>query len=129
MDACEEEGLRFAPHTWTNGLGFLINLHVYAAGRRDHPLEYPYEPPGWVPEARDGILTEAILVDSDGTVPVPEKPGFGIEIDEERLRRYGEKFFEITSGGIALKTIREKGLFTALRLARKKRKKKSPGPS
>jgi hypothetical protein len=36
--------------------------------------------------------------------------------------RYGEKYFEITSRGIALKTIREKGLFTALRLARKRRR-------
>jgi len=122
MDACAGQGLGFAPHTWTNGLGFLINLHVYAAGSRRHPLEYPYEPPGWVPEARDSILTEPIFIDSSGTVPVPEKPGLGIEIDEDKLARYGEKFFEITSRGIAVKTIREKGLFTALSLARKKKR-------
>ena len=126
LDACRARGLSFAPHTWTNGLGFLINLHVYAAGPRDHPLEYPYEPPGWVPEARDGILREPILVDADGTVAVPETPGLGIEIDQEKLARYGEKFFEITSRGIALKTILEKGLFTALRLARKRQRPK-PG--
>lgn len=124
LDACRARGLGFAPHTWTNGLGFLINLHVYAAGPRNHPLEYPYEPPGWVPEARDGILREPILVDGDGTVAVPETPGLGIEIDQEKLARYGEKFFEITSRGIALKTIREKGLFSALRLARKRKRPK-----
>jgi len=75
-----------------------------------------------VPEARDALLTEPIRVDSDGTVAVPDKPGLGIEIDEDKLARYGEKFFEITSRGIAIKTIREKGFFTALRLARKKRR-------
>lgn len=32
------------------------------------------------------------------------------------------KYFEITARGIALKTIREKGLFTALRLARKRKR-------
>jgi len=122
MDACTAQALSFAPHTWTNGLGFLINLHVYAAGSRHHPLEYPYEPPSWVPEARDGILKEPIMVDSNGTVAVPEKPGLGIEIDEDKLAHYGEKFFEITSTGIAVKTIREKGLFTALSLARKKKR-------
>jgi D-galactarolactone cycloisomerase len=122
LDACGERGLGFTPHTWTNGLGFLINLHVHASGPRNHPIEYPYEPPGWVPEARDGLLAEPIRVDSDGTVAVPDKPGLGIELDEDKLARYGEKFFEITSRGIALKTIREKGLFTALRLARKKRR-------
>jgi D-galactarolactone cycloisomerase len=46
LDACRERGLDYTPHTWTNGLGFLVNLHVYAAGSRDHPIEYPYEPPG-----------------------------------------------------------------------------------
>ena len=32
LQACQEKGLGYTPHTWTNGLGFLINLHVYAAG-------------------------------------------------------------------------------------------------
>jgi L-alanine-DL-glutamate epimerase-like enolase superfamily enzyme len=124
MDACRSEGLHFAPHTWSNGIGLLVNLHVYAAGDRTHPLEYPYEPPGWTPEARDGILAEPILVDAHGTIPVPDGPGFGIEIDQDKLKRFGEKFFEITSRGIAVKTVREKGLFTALRLARKRKRGK-----
>jgi D-galactarolactone cycloisomerase len=122
LDACRERGLGYTPHTWTNGLGFLINLHVYAAGLRDDPIEYPYEPPGWVPEARDGILAEPIRVAPDGTVALPDAPGLGIELDEDKLARYGDKYFEITSRGIALKTIRQKGLFTALRLARKRRR-------
>jgi len=123
MDACRKQGLRFAPHTWTNGIGLLINLHIYAAGERDHPLEYPYEPPGWIPEKRDGLLADPILADRDGTIAVPSKPGLGVEIDEDKLARHGEKFFDITTRGIAVKTIREKGFFTALRLARKKRRK------
>lgn len=122
METCRERGLGYTPHTWTNGLGFLINLHVYAAGPRTDPIEYPLEPPGWVPEARDGLLVEPIQVSADGTVAVPDAPGLGIEIDEARLARYGEKYFEITSRGLAVKTIRDKGLFTALRLARKKRR-------
>lgn len=122
METCREGGLGYTPHTWTNGLGFLINLHVYAAGPRTDPIEYPLEPPGWVPEARDGLLVEPIQVSADGTVAVPDAPGLGIEIDEARLARYGEKYFEITSRGLAVKTIRDKGLFTALRLARKKRR-------
>jgi L-alanine-DL-glutamate epimerase-like enolase superfamily enzyme len=121
-DACRERGMGYTPHTWTNGLGLLINLHVYAAGPRDCPIEYPYEPPGWIPEARDGILAEPIRVAPDGTVAMPDGPGLGIELDEEKLARFGEKYFEITSRGIAVKTVREKGLFAALRLARKRRR-------
>jgi D-galactarolactone cycloisomerase len=121
-DACRERGLGYTPHTWTNGLGFLINLHVYAAGPRDHPIEYPFEPPGWIPEFRDGILAQPIQVASDGTVAVPEAAGLGIELDKDKLAHYAEKYFEITARGIAVKTIREKGLFTALRLARKRKR-------
>lgn len=84
--------------------------------------EYPYEPPGWLPEFRDGILAEPIRVAPDGTVAVPDAPGLGIELDEDKLSHYAEKYFEITSRGIAVKTIREKGLFTALRLARKRKR-------
>lgn len=123
LTACQERGLSYTPHTWTNGLGFLINLQIFAAGPRDHPIEYPYEPPGWVPEIRDGILTEPIKVSPDGTVPIPDTPGLGITIDEDKLKHFGELYFEITSRGIAVKTVREKGLFTAIRLARKKGRK------
>ena len=122
LDACKEQGLGYTPHTWTNGLGFLINLHVYAAGPMEYAIEYPYEPPGWTPEARDGILAEPIRVASDSTVAVPNTPGLGIELDEDKLARYGKKYFEITSAGIAMKTIRQKGLFTALRLARRRKR-------
>ena len=122
LDACREQGLGYTPHTWTNGLGFLINLQVYAAGPRDFPIEFPLEPPSWIPEARDGLLTEPIRVTPDGTVRVPDTPGLGIELDEDKLARYAEKYFEITSRGIALKTIRDKGLFTALRLARRRKR-------
>jgi L-alanine-DL-glutamate epimerase-like enolase superfamily enzyme len=122
LDACRERGLGYTPHTWTNGLGFLINLHVYAAGPREQPIEYPYEPPSWIPEARDGLLADPIQVAFDGTVAVPDAPGLGIELDEDKLAHYGEKYFEITSRGIAIKTVREKGLFAALKLARKRRR-------
>jgi hypothetical protein len=46
----------FTPHTWTNGIGLLANLHV-AAGVGGGPfLEYPYDPPGWTAERRDFML-------------------------------------------------------------------------
>ncbi|MGD8463261.1 MAG: mandelate racemase/muconate lactonizing enzyme family protein [Anaerolineae bacterium] len=122
MKTCQAQGLGYTPHTWTNGLGFLINLHVFAAGPRDHPIEYPLEPPSWIPEARDGLLVKPVQVASDGTIAVPDTPGLGIELDEDKVARYAEKYFEITSRGLAIKTIRDKGLFTALRLSRKKKR-------
>jgi L-alanine-DL-glutamate epimerase-like enolase superfamily enzyme len=81
-------GLGFAPHTWSNGLGLVANMHVLAATHGEW-LEYPYDPPGWVPEARDAMLRAPITVDADGTVALPRGPGLGLELDIERIEAHG----------------------------------------
>jgi L-alanine-DL-glutamate epimerase-like enolase superfamily enzyme len=78
----------FTPHTWTNGLGLLANLHV-AAGVGGGPyLEFPYDPPGWTPERRDFFLAAPLLVDSAGCLTVPSGPGLGAQIDESAVARW-----------------------------------------
>jgi D-galactarolactone cycloisomerase len=78
----------FTPHTWTNGLGLLANLHV-AAGVGGGPyLEFPYDPPGWTPARRDFFLAEAVHIDAGGFLCVPSRPGLGAEIDEDAVRRW-----------------------------------------
>ena len=78
----------FTPHTWTNGLGLLANLHV-AAGVGGGPyLEFPYDPPGWTEQRRDFFLAEPLLVDSGGCLAVPARPGLGAEIDEAAVARW-----------------------------------------
>jgi L-alanine-DL-glutamate epimerase-like enolase superfamily enzyme len=53
--------------------------------------EFPYDPPGWVPEGRDAMLTEPIAIDEDGYVAVPAEPGLGVQVDWEKVRAHGEK--------------------------------------
>jgi L-alanine-DL-glutamate epimerase-like enolase superfamily enzyme len=78
----------FTPHTWTNGIGLLANLHV-AAGVGGGPfLEFPYDPPGWTPERRDAFLTEPIRPGPDGVLRVPTRPGIGATLDEAAIARY-----------------------------------------
>lgn len=78
----------FTPHTWTNGIGLLANLHV-AAGVGGGPfLEFPYDPPGWTSERRDFMLAEPLRPDRDGVLRVPAAPGLGIALDETALARY-----------------------------------------
>ena len=117
---CEKQGLAFTPHSWSNGLGFIINLHVYAAGKMSKPFEYPYEPPGWIPEARDGILEEPIMADGGATIAIPQEPGFGFRVSKSKLRRYGRKFFTMTPRSLAISTIRDKGIKVAVELKRAK---------
>lgn len=78
----------FTPHTWSNGLGVVANLHV-AAGVGGGPfLEVPYDPPGWTPQRRDFFLTEPLEVDADGDIVVPPRPGLGVDVDPDALVRY-----------------------------------------
>ena len=78
----------FTPHTWTNGIGVLANLHVCCGVGGGPFLEFPYDPPGWTPERRDFMLAEPIEADADGFVHVPDTPGLGITLDEDRISHY-----------------------------------------
>jgi len=84
----EAFGKRIAPHTWTNGLGLAANLQLMGACPNCEWAEFPFEPPGWEPRARDFFLTEPIMPDADGYLSVPSRPGLGVEIDEEAVQHY-----------------------------------------
>jgi L-alanine-DL-glutamate epimerase-like enolase superfamily enzyme len=77
----------FSPHTWTNGLGLLANLHVVAGVGGGPYVEYPYDPPGWTPARRDFFLAEPVPIDDAGFLRVPAGPGLGARIDEDAVRR------------------------------------------
>jgi len=82
-----EAGLGFSPHTWTNGVGLLANAHLSAGCGASMYLEYPFDPPEWTPERRDFMLAEPLRAEADGCLVLPERPGLGAELDEERLAR------------------------------------------
>jgi L-alanine-DL-glutamate epimerase-like enolase superfamily enzyme len=84
----EAEGKIFTPHTWTNGIGVVANLHCAAASSRVPYIEFPYDPPNWLPEHRDFIFAEPLEIDAEGYVHLPQGPGLGIELDEEKLGKY-----------------------------------------
>jgi D-galactarolactone cycloisomerase len=75
----------FTPHTWTNGIGLLANLHVCCGVGGGPYLEYPYDPPGWTPERRDFMLARPVTVDGEGWLAVGDAPGLGIELDEDAV--------------------------------------------
>lgn len=113
-------GARYTPHTWTNGIGFAINLQLYAASpwRADSKLEYPDDAP-WVPQARDGLLAEPFL-HQRGRLSLPTKPGLGFDIDARQLRRFGSHFFKATKLRMAVQAVLDKGVATAKELGAKR---------
>lgn len=84
----EAAGLQMAPHTWTHGIGLLANLHLVASIPNASWFEFPHEPPGWPAAALSQMLAEKPGIDADGCVPVPDRPGFGITLDEELVERH-----------------------------------------
>lgn len=78
-------GHLFTPHTWTNGIGLLANLHLTAGVGGGPYLEYPYDPPGWTPERRDFMLAEPVRVDAEGFISVPDRPGLGFELADDLI--------------------------------------------
>jgi len=119
---CREQGPGYTPHTWTNGIGLAINLHLMAASAyaTEKPVEYPYSPPGWTVEARDGILENPFYHDK-GTLRVPDAPGLGVTIDPKALRKYGRRFSVMDRKRLFFHAIRTRGLKTSMEINRAKR--------
>lgn len=78
----------FTPHSWTNGIGVLANLHVSAGVGGGPYFEFPYDPPDWTPARRDFPLAQPLTVGDDGMLAVPSTPGLGFTLDEEAIARW-----------------------------------------
>jgi D-galactarolactone cycloisomerase len=121
---CREHGLGYSPHTWTNGIGFAVNLQLMVAsgfaGERE--LEYPIAPPGWTVEARDGILEQPFQHKS-GTLAAPTAPGLGFTIDERALRRFGKRFSVMDRKRLIWFSLRTRGIKVSKEIDRVRRER------
>jgi L-alanine-DL-glutamate epimerase-like enolase superfamily enzyme len=81
-------GRAFSPHTWTNGLGLVANLHLAAAVSTCPYVEVPFDPPAWTPAQRDFLLPAPLEIAPDGTIAPPPGPGFGVELDLDALEAF-----------------------------------------
>jgi D-galactarolactone cycloisomerase len=81
-------GRAFTPHTWSNGMGLLANLHLALAVSTCPYLEVPLDPPAWTPERRDWLLPAPLEIAADGTIAPPPGPGLGVTPDLDALEAY-----------------------------------------
>ena len=81
----QRRGLAFTPHTWGNGLGLMANAQLVGGIGGCPYLEFPYDPAGWTTDRRDFMLRAPLAIDRDGWLTLPDKPGLGVELDEDRL--------------------------------------------
>ena len=78
----------WSPHTWSNGYGLLVNLHVALAFSTCPYLEVPYDPPAWSAERRDWLLPVTLEIAADGTIGPPDGPGLGVVPDWNALETH-----------------------------------------
>jgi L-alanine-DL-glutamate epimerase-like enolase superfamily enzyme len=123
---CRKHGLLYSPHTWTNGIGFAINLQLMAASgfAEEKELEYPISPLGWVVEARDGILEKPFLHDK-GTLQTPNQPGLGFTINQRALRKYGQRYFVMDRKRLVWFSLRTRGLKASKEIDRVRRERRA----
>ena len=81
-------GRTWSPHTWSNGYGLVVNLHLALAVSTCPFVEVPYDPPGLTAERRDWLLPQPVEIAANGTIAPPAGPGLGVVPDFDELERW-----------------------------------------
>ena len=82
--AAAARGKRLITHGYKTNIEIAANLHVLATEANEEVLEYSlsYSPLRWE------TTVEEFPVQPDGTVLVPQRPGLGVTLDPEAVRKY-----------------------------------------
>jgi len=85
-DMAAERGRRIVPHCWKTGIGIAASVHLAAVTAHCPFIEFlPAELTD--SQLRQHLVQEDLQI-VDGEVRVPNKPGLGIELDMDALRRF-----------------------------------------
>jgi L-alanine-DL-glutamate epimerase-like enolase superfamily enzyme len=74
---CEDNNVLIAPHNWGSLMGFYMQLHIGRSIRNFYRAEHD-------PVKTDVIIDEGYKIEN-GYATVPDKPGFGLTINEEKF--------------------------------------------
>ena len=84
---CETQGLRVAPHNWGSLVGYYMQLHVARAIVNFYRAE------------RDPLSNAVLIAEGykirDGSSSVPDAPGFGLRIDENKFAASARVNFDL----------------------------------
>ncbi|MBL8211533.1 MAG: mandelate racemase/muconate lactonizing enzyme family protein [Bryobacterales bacterium] len=78
----EAQYMRVAPHNPMSPLAAAVNVHFAASTPNFHILEYHAPDNG----AWKDVLKEPLMVKKDGYIDIPNKPGWGVELNEEAYK-------------------------------------------
>ncbi len=78
-----DHNIQVVPHGWNTAVGLAADLQFSAAIPVARYVEY-LTPCAYI----DELTTEPFTLDDEGRLTIPSRPGLGIEIDTDRLRRF-----------------------------------------
>ncbi len=81
------QGIRVAPHNWGSLVGYYMQLHVGRAITNFYRAEHD-------PLANDILIADGYSTE-DGLATVPDAPGFGLAIDEEKFAAKARVRFDL----------------------------------
>jgi L-alanine-DL-glutamate epimerase-like enolase superfamily enzyme len=85
-DYAEDKGVLVVPHCWKSAIGIAASAHLSATTLSCPYIEFLPKELAESQLRKDLVLNE--LPVEDGKIILPEKPGLGIELNEEKLLQY-----------------------------------------
>ncbi len=79
----QDHGIRFIPHGWNTAVGLAADLQLAAAFPDTDLVEYLIGSP-YVDEIADG----GWMMDNEGFLTIPDRPGLGLTLNPEAVSRY-----------------------------------------
>ncbi len=79
-----EHNIQWVPHGWNTAIGLAADLHLSAAMPVARYVEYLTPSP-----YLDELVMTPFRPDAEGYLTVPDKPGLGIQLNRDALKRFG----------------------------------------
>jgi L-alanine-DL-glutamate epimerase-like enolase superfamily enzyme len=77
----EEHGIELVPHGWNTAVGVAADIHLMSTLPSRPFVEFNVGNP-----LIEELIDTSFRLDAEGCLPVPQRPGLGINIDRDRLR-------------------------------------------
>lgn len=78
-----EHGVKFIPHGWNTAVGLAADLQLASAFPETDLVEYLNGSP-----FIDEIVEEPWRLDADGMLAIPDRPGLGLKLNREAVKKY-----------------------------------------
>jgi L-alanine-DL-glutamate epimerase-like enolase superfamily enzyme len=75
--------VHYVSHGWNTAIGVAADLQLAAALPVAHYVEY-LTPCAYI----DEMTIEPFVLDNEGYLEIPDRPGLGVTLDRERLKRF-----------------------------------------